>query len=315
MAAQDFVIKQGDTLPILTDTLTYSNGSAANLSGASVNFVMRSLTAIAPWTNLPATVVSAGAGTVSYTFTATDTANAGMFMANWVVTFSGGAVMSWPTDGYIEINIEENLTTAGGQQLISLTEAKGYLNIPSSDRSRDTKLIQFIAELTPVVEAITGPILQRPVSETYDGQGAFISLRNRPVISVNSVTEYRGPIPYPLTQVPTPDLGTIYSYMFETAGRIIRRTVGGGMTDFPRGLNSIYVVYTAGRPTVPANVTGAIKELLRIHFQDTQQGRPRAGGGANFSEPDDPTQAIIGFFTSGRVRELLAPSRRHASVA
>lgn len=315
MASADFIIKQGDVLPVLTDTLTFSDGSAADLVGGSVNFVMRALTAAGTTTNAAATIVNAVGGQVSYTFTAQDTAGAGMYMANWVVTFAGGTVMTWPTDGYLEINIEENLTTPGGQQLMSLTEAKGYLNIPSSDRTRDTKLLQFIAELTPVVEAITGPIIQRIISETYDGQGPFISLRNRPVASVNSVTEYRGPIPYPLTQIPTPDLGTIYSYMFEPPGRVVRRTVGGGMTDFPRGLDSIFITYTAGRASVPANVTGAIKELLRIHFQDTQQGRPRAGGGTNFSEPDDPTAAIMGFFVSGRVRELLAPTRRHASVA
>jgi hypothetical protein len=276
---------------------------------------MRSLTSNATTVAAAAMVTNATTGAIAYTFTTQDTATAGMFMATWLVTFPGGSTMTFPSDGYIEINIEENLTTPGGQQLMSLTEAKGYLNIPSSDRTRDTKLLQFIAELAPVVEAITGPIIQRLISETYDGSGPFISVRNRPIVSVNSVIEWRGPIPYTLTQVPTPDLGTIYSYMFETPGRIVRRTVGGGATDFPRGMDSVSVVYTAGRATVPTNVTGAIKELLRIHFQDTQQGRPRAGGGANFSEPDDPTAAITGFFVSGRVREMLAPSRRHASVA
>jgi hypothetical protein len=314
MAAQDFTIKQLDTLPVLTDTLTYSNGSAANLTAATVQFVMRSLVSNATTTAAAATVVSAVAGTVSYTFTTQDTAMAGMYMANWIVTFSGGDVMTWPTDGYIEINVEESLTTPGGQQLISLTEAKGYLNIPATDKTRDTKLLQFIAELAPVIEFYTGPIIQRMIAETYDGSGPFISVRNRPIVSVNSVIETRGAIPYTLTQVPTPDLGTIYSYMFEPFGRIVRRTVGGGMQDFPRALDSVSVVYTAGRATVPPNVTGAVKELLRIHFQHTQQGRPKAGGGG-FNEPDDPNQAVMGFFVSGRVREMLAPNRRHSAVA
>ena len=113
--------------------------------------------------------------------------------------------------------------------------------------------------------------------------------------------------------MPTPDLGTIYSYTFENAGRVVRRTVGGGVTDFPRGTESVYINYTAGRASVPANVTGAIKELLRIHFQDTQQGPPRAGGQS--FEPDDPTAAVTGFFVSGRVRELVSPSRRHSAIA
>ena len=183
MAVADFFIKQGDTLPVLTDTLTYSNGTAVNLAGASVTFVMRAMTANATTTNATATVTNAATGAISYTFTATDTATAGMYMANWLVTFGGGALMTFPTDGYIEINVEQNLTTPGGAQLMSLTEAKGYLNIPSSDRTRDTKLLQFLSELTPVIEFYTGPIIQRPVSEIYDGSGPFISLRNRPVAS------------------------------------------------------------------------------------------------------------------------------------
>lgn len=311
----DFVIKQGDSLPVLSDTLTYSTGGAVNLTGASVNFVMRAQTSNTTTTNVAATVVSPTAGTVQYTFTAIDTATTGEYMANWVVTFAGGQVMTFPTDGYLEVTVEDNLTTPGGTRLISLGEVKDYLNIPATDKTRDARLLRFIDELGPVIEFITGPIRQRLIqNESYDGQGSFISLRRRPVISVNSVTEYRGPIPYPLTQIPTPDLGTIYSYMFEPPGRIVRRTVGGGMTEFPRGLDSVIVTYTAGFKTVPANVTGAIKELARIHFQTTQQGPPRAGGGG-LSEDHEPGQMIMGFFIPNKVREQLQPNRRHPAIA
>lgn len=31
----DFAIKQGDVLPVLSDTLTYSDGTSVNLTGAS----------------------------------------------------------------------------------------------------------------------------------------------------------------------------------------------------------------------------------------------------------------------------------------
>ena len=314
MAAADFYIKQGDTLPVLADTLTYSNGTAVSLAGASVNFVMRALSANTTTTNAAAVVTNSATGQVSYTFTAVDSATAGSYMANWFVTFPGGATMTFPTDGYIEINVEENLTTPGGAQIMSLGEAKDYLNIPTADRTRDAKLLRFLVQLTPVIENITGPILQRVIqNEPYDGQGPWLSLRNRPVIAVNNVTEYRGPIPYYLTQVPSPDLGTIYSYMFEPPGRIVRRTVGGGMTDFPRGVDSVWVSYVAGFATVPANVTGAVEELLRVHFQATQQGPPRAGGGGG--EMLEPTTPIIGFFLPGYVREMLQPNRRHPAIA
>ena len=67
--AADFTIKQGDVLPVLNDTLTYSDGSAVNLTSATVKFIMRSLTATLPTVNTTATVVSATAGTVKYSFT------------------------------------------------------------------------------------------------------------------------------------------------------------------------------------------------------------------------------------------------------
>jgi hypothetical protein len=114
--------------------------------------------------------------------------------------------------------------------------------------------------------------------------------------------------------VPTPDAGTIYSYSFEPPGRIVRRTTGGGVTDFPRAIESVWVSYTAGFAKVPANVTGAVAELLRVHFQMTQQGPPRAGGGS-FAEELEPATPIIGFFIPGYVREMLQPNRRHPAIA
>ena len=309
----DFEIKQGDVLPVLSDTLTYSNGSAVNLTGASVTFIMRSITAMSPSVQAAATIVSPTAGTVSYTFTTTDSATTGRYQGTWKVTFAGGQVQQFPTAGYLDIAVSENITTPGGQQIVSLGEVKDYLNITSIDRTRDAKLLRFIEQLRPVIEFITGPIVQRLLQETYDGGNPWISLRYRPVVSVNSVTEYRGPIPYPLQQVPTPDLGTIYSYMFEPPGRIVRRTVGGGSTAFPAGPDSVFVSYTAGYATVPPNVTQAACELARVHFQLTQQGRPRPGGSQ--LDDDEPGREIMGFFVPNRVRELLEPNERHPSIA
>ena len=70
----DFVIKQGSTRPTLVATLTYSDGSAVDLTGAlSVKFVLRSMTATNPWINATATVTSITApAVVTYTWTALD---------------------------------------------------------------------------------------------------------------------------------------------------------------------------------------------------------------------------------------------------
>ena len=311
----DFVIKQGDTLPVLTDTLTYSNGTAVNLSGCTVQFIMRSITAILPTVNTAATIVNAAAGSVSYTFSSTDTATASRFQGTWSVTNATGQVQQWPSDGYLDIAVEENITTPGGQTLVSLGEVKDYLNISTTDRSRDAKLLRFIEQLTPVIEGITGDITQKVIAnEMHDGGSSRISLLRHPVVAIQSVTEYLGPVEYRLNQIPTgrPDLGTMYSYMFEQDRSIVRRGPGGAVMPFFGGTDSVDVTYIAGLTSVPPNVTQAACELVRTHFQLTQQGRPRPGGSQ--VDDDESTRPIMGFFVSGRVREMLAPNVRHPSI-
>ena len=313
----DYEAKQGDTAPAWTDTLTYSDGTAANLTGASVSFVMRARSQNAPVTNATATIVNPTAGTVSYTPTAADTAIAGLYTANWVVTFSGPTVIqTWPTDGYLTVEIQENLLTVN-QTIVELDDVKDFLNIRSSDRSHDGELLRFIAGCGPVVEFIVGPVLPRVFqNELYDGGSSFLSLRHRPVISVSEVIEYRGPVPWLLEQVPSADQGTIYSYEFEPPGRIVRRNVGGGTQTFPGGMETVRVTYTAGYQTIPQNIRLGMLELVRVNYQETQQ----AGGGrigSAFSPPDVdiPAAQAMGYLVPGRVRELLAPSKRHPAVA
>jgi hypothetical protein len=306
----DFVTKQGST-PTWQVGLVDANGNKLNLTGASVNFVMRALSASSPVINSPATIVDTNSANVSYTFTAAQTAAAGIYAAEFQVTQSNGVLVTSPTDGYFEISIEENLSTAGGATLVSLGEVKEYLGISTQDKSRDAKLVRFINDVTPVIEQITGPILERQIEEWYDGGQHFIQLRNRPVINLLACSEYRGPIEYVLPIVQSPDRGQIYSVELD-GSRIVRRSAGGGIIAFPSLPQSVHVVYTAGYTTVPVNVQHATLELIRIQFQSTQQGRPKpGGGGADFGEPG---RQIFGFFVPNSVRELLVPNKRHASI-
>jgi hypothetical protein len=318
VASADLVIRKGDTKPVLSYTCTDSAGAAVNITGATVTFVMRAITATGPAVNAAATIVSGPAGTVSYTFTANDTAVAGPYAGEFHVTFGDGTKQTFPGDGYLEILVEEDLVTPGGARLVTLYEVRDHLRLQTTDRSRDARLVQMIDAVAPVVENISGPVLQRIYqNETYDGGNGFISLRHRPVLEVHSVVEFRGSIRYELTQVPTPDLGTTYSYMFEPPGRIVRRTVGGGMTSFPPGADQVFVTYTAGRATVPPNIREGTLELIRVNFQQTEQGgRPQLGaaGGMSMDEIGGGAQ-MLGFFVPNRVKELLAPSGRHPSVA
>lgn len=317
-------MRQDDTYPTLTSILTLPTGAAVNLAGATVVFVMRALTSNTP-VKLAGTssVVTASAGAVRYTWSAADTATAGLFMGEWHVTLASGAKYTWPNNGYLSISIEENLTTAGGALLVSLPDAKSYLNIPSSDRSHDAKLLRFIRSLAPTVESICGPILLTRREEWHDGGNTQIRVRRRPssgygtspVLNLLAASEYRGPIEYTLDIVQDPSFGSIYSVMMDMQGIITRRTAGGGVMAFPAMPRSVHIVYQAGQTTVPPNVYEGTLELCRIHYQSTQEGRPRANAPQIAVEEGAATGPPIGYFVPAGVRERMAPTRKAPSIA
>lgn len=313
-------IKRGSTLPALTAALVDASGNAINLTTATtVTMVMRLQSGSAPKISKTATITNAATGAVSYSWTTQDTDTAGRYDVEWVVNWNSGDVQRFPIQGYQSISVEEDLTTPGGARLVSLEEIRDHLRMSSTDHAFDARLLRLLDGITPVIENITGPILQRFYqNETYDGGNNFITVRHRPLIEVHSVVEYRGPIAYTLVQVPSPDLGTIYSYEFQPSGRLTRRTVGGGVTAFPPGFDTVVVTYTAGQVVVPGNVKEATLRMMDLHFQrpELSGGRAFGGGGGGSSMDDElPKGPPIGFFMPGVVRELLQPNRRHPSVA
>jgi hypothetical protein len=311
----DYVVKQGDVLPYFTDTLTYIDGSAVDLTGATVRFVMRSLTGAQPITNAVATITNAPAGQVLYQPTTTDTATPDQYMGNWLVYFPGfTAPQTWPTDGYLWIEVEENILTVGGATIVGLPDVKDYLNIPAGDRSHDAKLLRRINAAIPVVENIVGAVLPTQWDEWYDGGQTAIRLRHRPVMTLQAVTEYRGPIAYPLTIIADPSHGSTYSCQLDTASRVVRRTAGGGVIAFPFMPQGVHIVYTAGRSPVPPNIVEGMLELLRVNYQQTQQRSPRMSG-AGQADDDLEQKGPPTFFVPNRVKELLSPTKRAPSVA
>lgn len=199
----------------------------------------------------------------------------------------------------------------GPTALVSVADVKVHLNIPAADTTHDTEIQGFIDAAQPVIENIVGPVIYATWTEWYDGGLPFIELRHGPVISVTSVTEYRGRNAYLLTQLVDPSTATSYSYTIEPEiRRIIRRSSGGTEESFPSGLGTVIVVYVAGRATVPPNVKLAAAELVRHLYQLTQQGgRPAFGGDAT-----EGAWLPAGFAVPTRVLELLAPNRRHPSI-
>ncbi len=325
MAAVDLIVHKGDTEPPLLAVITDEDGVVVNLTGASVTFVMRQLSSNAPVVNAAATIVNAAGGQVQYSWSTQDTALAGLFMGEFHVTDSGGGTYTFPNEGYLEILVEDSLVSAPGNQLVSLPDAKEFLNIPTSDKTRDAKLLRFIRAMRPLVENITGPIIQQTFEEWHDGGNYLVTVRRRPssgfgtnpVLVLQAISEYNGPIEWPLAIIGSPDEGQLYSAQLDAKlGRIVRRTAGGGVQAFPKMPQSVHVWYTAGQATVPDNVYEATLELIRVNFQATQLGRPRLGSSAGAGGDDElPRGPAMGYTIPGRVREMLEPNRKYPSFA
>lgn len=311
----DFTVKQGDTLPVFSDTLSYSDGTNPNLTGASVQFIMRSMVNKTVTTNAAATIVSPTAGTVSYTPTATDTATAGQYEGVWLVTFAGGAQQSWPTDGYLDIWIEPNLTSDTNQYLLSLPDMKDHLNIQASNRANDQKLIRWVMAATSVIEHYTGPLVPKTYDEWYDGGQYEIRFRHRPVLTLVAASMYLGPVEYAMAQVTEPQDGSIFSVMVDGARRLVRRGPGGSQLPFPGGLQSVHIVYTAGYTTVPENIRQGALEMLRENWVSSQTpGGPRTGAEALMGPDSELGHGPIPVVMSDNVRQWLAPQRRHPVI-
>ena len=314
--------KQGDTGVEFADTLTYSNQTPADLTGATVQFAMRNLTTASPVILTGSgTVTDAITGNVQYAPTASDTSTAGDFTACWIVTYPNGQIMTFPSIGYIDVTIEPGISSQP-QLLVDLETVKNYpgIRLPHNDRKLDARLENFIRAAQPLIEQITGPIIPRVFDEIYMGGNNIISLSHRPavgygttpVLNVMAVSEYVGPTEYPLSNVASAALGSIYSYEVNTRlGTITRRTSGGGTIAFPAGPETVHIVYEAGQAQTPANVLEAACELVRINFQTTQA----TGAGLRTMADAEDTQKPLGFFMPRSVKELLSPMARGPSIA
>lgn len=103
-------MKVGDTSPQLTATLENSDGTAIDLSGGSVVFRMMTSRGQAILSS-SATIVTAASGIVRYDWVTADTARPGKYLAEFVATLASGRIVTVPSDEYIEVIIEEKVTT------------------------------------------------------------------------------------------------------------------------------------------------------------------------------------------------------------
>lgn len=196
-------------------------------------------------------------------------------------------------------------------ELVTLADVKDHLNIP--DTSQDIELQGFIDAATDFIQDQTGPIIGRNCSETFSGGGPVICLRNPPVLSVTSVTEYVGPVAYVLTQVQLGDSTGSYAFSLDSAeSGILRRRFNGGLAgQFAGGMYNIQVEYVAGSEVVRASVRMAVLQDIAGMWQPSQNGPASPMFPTNNATLDRPNP--VGLFP--RVAAILSdPAKRVPAI-
>ena len=106
-----FYIKQNDTSPSIRATLKDGDGTVINLTDASVRFHMRTVGGTSTTTDSAASIVSpATGGIVQYDWVAADTDTVGSYQAEFEVTYSDSSIETFPNNGYIRVEITDDIT-------------------------------------------------------------------------------------------------------------------------------------------------------------------------------------------------------------
>ena len=105
----DFYLKKGDVLPVIRMELQDSNSNAVNLSGAAVafNYKLRTSGTII---NRSSSVESDISGICQYTWVTGDTQVPGVYMGEFVVSFSNGKQMTFPPGNPIIFEVVDDIS-------------------------------------------------------------------------------------------------------------------------------------------------------------------------------------------------------------
>ena len=105
----DFVIKSGDSLPLLEATLLDADNIGIILTGASLRVRIRKAGKEYPDLVDNATIVSTVAGTVKYDWNGPVPLEPGIYYGEWLVTFSDSTVETFPNVFFFTLQVTKNL--------------------------------------------------------------------------------------------------------------------------------------------------------------------------------------------------------------
>lgn len=235
----------------------------------------------------------------------------------WLVAWS--AVGSNGNSVTVQAAYQEQFQVqAGGvQQIVDLASVKDYLRIPAGDTSRDNALMGFIYATSEIVRDHCGPFLTESHTQYFDGGYSKIFVDWRPLLAIQSVTEYYGLSAFAITEQPLGAQMNAFSFTADyTTGELTRRTFGGEAAYWARGAKNIKVVYTAGRAgALPWSIRLGALEMIRHLYDLTQLGGRSQFGSSAVLDSDGGPAVPTGFAIPQRVIELWSTYRRPPGIA
>lgn len=148
--------------------------------------------------------------------------------------------------------------------ILSLEEARDALNTTASNL--DPKIAVAVSAISQRIDALVGPVVIRTVTnEVHDGGKILLRLRQGPVSTVTTVTEYESGAANALTAETVSSLAP-NAFLFDDRdprNPVIFRRESGGDSVFASGRRNVLVTYEAGRFATTAAVEQKYKEAAR----------------------------------------------------
>jgi len=104
-----FTITQNDTSPSLKATLKDGTGAVIDLTGATCKIHVMALGGTVLKVNALTTIAVPATGVVQYDWLAADTTDFGTFSIQFEVTYSNGAIETFPNSGSLPLVITKEL--------------------------------------------------------------------------------------------------------------------------------------------------------------------------------------------------------------